>query len=64
MIVRMVGTAIPQTGSDEHIMPLNSSMPMRDAEIMVNKVYLALIQEEEPQLDGNPKDQTSSLPGL
>ena len=44
MMVRMAGTAVPQTGADNHIMLLDSSMPTRDAEIMVNKLYLALIQ--------------------
>ena len=34
MMVRMAGTAVPQTGSDKHIMLLDSSMPKRDAEMM------------------------------
>ena len=44
MMVRMAGTAVPQTGSDKHIMLLYSSMPKRDAEMMLNTLYLALIQ--------------------
>ena len=44
MMLRMAGTAVPQTGSDKHIMLLDSSMPTRDAEMMLNTLYLALIQ--------------------
>ena len=44
MMVRMAGTTVPQTGSDKHIMLLDSSMPKRDAEVMLKTLLLALIQ--------------------
>ena len=44
MMVRMAGTAVPQTGSENHSMLLDSSMPKRDAEVMLNTLLLALIQ--------------------
>ena len=61
MMVRMAGTAVPQTGTDDHIMLLDSSMPTRDAEIMINTLYLALIQRTLNDRSENEIDNLSDI---